>query len=165
MVAKERLPSLRGRTPPPRHVLGNAGLADVDAELEQFSMDAGSTPQRVGDAHLADQPANFQRCTWSAAAVPRFPAPIRSETGTVPTDHGIRLHNRQRLDGIWHQTIQPNKDQAIHRPEGQSLRQMPALDVKLMTKDQDLIPILHQSELMMYGKDVMERTSPGLRSM
>jgi hypothetical protein len=29
----------------------------------------------------------------------------------------------------------------------------------------DLIPILHQSELMMYGKDVMERTSPGLRSM
>jgi citronellol/citronellal dehydrogenase len=31
----------------------------------------------------------------------------------VPTDHGIRLHNRQRLDGIWHQTIQPNKDQAI----------------------------------------------------
>ena len=30
---------------------------------------------------------------------------------------------------------------------------------------QVLIPILHQSELMMYGKDVMERTSPGLRSM
>jgi hypothetical protein len=29
----------------------------------------------------------------------------------------------------------------------------------------ELIPILHQSELMMYGKDVMERTSPGLRSM
>jgi len=29
----------------------------------------------------------------------------------------------------------------------------------------NLIPILHQSELMMYGKDVMERTSPGLRSM
>src|SRR6266850_5413730 len=71
-----------------------------------------------------------QRCRDSSA--------IRSETGTVPTDDGIRLHNRQRLDGIWHQTIQPNKDQAIHRTEGQSLRQMPALDVKLMTKDQDL---------------------------
>ena len=36
------------------------------------------------------------------------------------------------------QTIQPSKDQAIHGTEGQSLRQMPALDVKLMTKDQDL---------------------------
>ena len=138
MVAKERLPSLRGRAPPPRHILGDAGLADHDAELEKLSMDSRRSPQRVGDAHLADQPANFQRCNWSAAAVPRFPAPIRSETGTVPTDDGIRLHNRQRLDGIWHQPIQPNKDQAIHRTEGQSLRQMPALDVKLMTKDQDL---------------------------
>ena len=35
---------------------------------------------------------------------------------------------------------------------------------RVVSKD-DLIPILHQSELMMYGKDVMERTSPGLRSM
>jgi hypothetical protein len=33
---------------------------------------------------------------------------------------------------------QPNKDQAIHGTKGQSLRQMTALDVKLMTKDQDL---------------------------
>src|SRR5215471_11513515 len=92
----------------------------------------------VGDAHLSDQPANFQQHSRSAAAVPRFPAPIRSETGTVPTDDGIGLHDRQRLDGIWHQTIQPNKDQAIHGTEGHSLRHMPSLDVKLMTKDQDL---------------------------
>jgi hypothetical protein len=54
------------------------------------------------------------------------------EAGTAPTDDGIRLHNRPRVDGTWHQTIQPNKDQAIHRTEGQSLRQMPALDVKLI---------------------------------
>src|SRR5215469_579236 len=81
---------------------------------------------------------NFQRYSWSATAVPGFPAPIRSETGTVPTDDGIGLHDRQRLDGIWHQTIQPDKDQAIHGTEGHSLRHMPSLDVKLMTKDQDL---------------------------
>ena len=138
MVAKERLPSLRGRGPPPRHILGDAGLPDLDAELEKLPMDARSTPQRVGDAHLADQPANFQRHGWSTAAVRRFPAPIQSETGAVPTDHGIRHHNRQRLDGIRRQTIQPNKDQAINGTEGQSLRLVPSLDVKLMTKDQDL---------------------------
>src|SRR6478736_8988154 len=50
MVAKERLPSLRGRAPPPRHMLGDAGLADLDAELEQFAMDPRRPPQRVGDA-------------------------------------------------------------------------------------------------------------------
>ncbi|WJR75922.1 hypothetical protein [Bradyrhizobium sp. NP1] len=60
------------------------------------------------------------------------------ETGAVPTDHGIRLHNRQRLDGIWYQSIQPNKDQAIHGTDGRSLRPVPSLDVKLMTKNQDL---------------------------
>jgi hypothetical protein len=113
-------------------------LADLDAELEKLSVDSRRSPQRVGDAHLADKLAYFQRCSWPAAAVPRFPAPKRSEAGTVPTDDGIRLHNRQRVDGIWHQTIQPNKNQAIHRTEGQSLRQMPAPDVKLTTKDQDL---------------------------
>jgi hypothetical protein len=41
MVAKERLPSLRGGTPPPRHILGHAGLADVDAELEKSPIGAG----------------------------------------------------------------------------------------------------------------------------
>src|SRR5262249_34931251 len=79
MVAKERLPSLRGRAPPPHHILGDAGLADLDAELEKLAMDSRRSPQRVGDAHLADQPANFQQYSWSAAAVPGFPAPIRSE--------------------------------------------------------------------------------------
>src|ERR1700755_1922625 len=33
MVAKERLPSLRGRAASPRHILGDAGLADLDTEL------------------------------------------------------------------------------------------------------------------------------------
>src|SRR6516165_8402286 len=40
MVAKERLPSLRGRPSPPRHILGDAGLADLDAELEKLPMDS-----------------------------------------------------------------------------------------------------------------------------
>ena len=90
MVAKERLPSLRGRAPPPRHVLGDAGLADVDAELEKFSVDSWRSPQRVDNAHLADQSPDLHRYSRSAAAVPRFPAPIQSETGAVPTDHGVR---------------------------------------------------------------------------
>jgi hypothetical protein len=49
-----------------------ATLADVDAELEKLSMDSRRSPQRIGDAHLADQSVNFQRYNWSAAAVPRF---------------------------------------------------------------------------------------------
>jgi hypothetical protein len=35
------------------------GLADVDAELEQFPMDARCTPQRIGVTHAPDQITSF----------------------------------------------------------------------------------------------------------
>ena len=43
------------------HVLGHARLSDIDAELEQFSMDSRRSPQRIGNAHLADELAYLQR--------------------------------------------------------------------------------------------------------
>jgi hypothetical protein len=39
LVAQKRLPTLRRRTSPARHILGNAGLPDIDPELEQFAVD------------------------------------------------------------------------------------------------------------------------------
>jgi hypothetical protein len=46
--------------------LGDAGLADLDAELEQFAMDPRRSPQRIGNARLADQPPYFGRNRRSA---------------------------------------------------------------------------------------------------
>ncbi|MGA8944510.1 MAG: MFS transporter [Pseudolabrys sp.] len=46
--------ALRRRPSPAHHILGNAGLPDIDPELEQFAMNARRTPQRIGDAHLPD---------------------------------------------------------------------------------------------------------------
>ena len=134
MIMNEPLPPLRWRASSPGHILGHARLADFDAELEQLTMDSRRPPQRIGDAHLADQPANFQRHHRSTAAAARLPAPIRSEPGTMPTDDSLRLHNRQCVESAWHQTLQPNEDQTIDDTKGQSLRQMPSLDVKLMRK-------------------------------
>ena len=54
MVAQKRLPALGRWSSPARHVLGDAGLADIDAELEQFAVDAWRTPQRIGNTHLSD---------------------------------------------------------------------------------------------------------------
>ena len=39
MIMKKRLPPLRWRASSPRHILRHARLSDIDAELEQFSMD------------------------------------------------------------------------------------------------------------------------------
>jgi hypothetical protein len=52
MIAQERLPALGRRSSPARHILGDAGLPNIDAELEQFAMNARRTPQWVGNAHL-----------------------------------------------------------------------------------------------------------------
>src|SRR5690242_2901030 len=79
MVTKERLPALRRRGPPPRHILGHTGLADLDAQLEQLAMDPRRSPQRIGNAHLADQLAYLRRYSWSATTAPRIPPPVRSE--------------------------------------------------------------------------------------
>src|SRR6476620_7496263 len=95
MIAEERLPTLGRRAPPPGHILGHAGLSDVDAELEKLAMNSWPSPEWIGDTHLADQLAYFQRHRPPAAAGARFPAPVRSEPGAMPTDHRLRLQNRQ----------------------------------------------------------------------
>ena len=56
MIADKGSPALGRRVSSPDHVFGDAGLADLDAELKQLAMDPRRSPQRIGNAHLADQP-------------------------------------------------------------------------------------------------------------
>src|SRR5260370_17869220 len=76
MIAKESLPTLRRWFSPLDHIFGHTRLPDFDAELEQLSMDPGRSPQRVGNAHLADKLAHLLRYSWSATTMSRLPAPI-----------------------------------------------------------------------------------------
>ncbi len=65
-IADKGSPPLGRRVSSPDHVFGDAGLADLDAELEQLAMDPRRSPQRIGNAHLADQPSYFDRNRRSA---------------------------------------------------------------------------------------------------
>ncbi|SHG19115.1 hypothetical protein SAMN05443248_0625 [Bradyrhizobium erythrophlei] len=76
VIAEECPPALGRRISSPDHVLGHAGLSDIDAELEEFSMDPRRSPQRIGNAHLADKLAHLHRNSWPAAPRFRFAAPI-----------------------------------------------------------------------------------------
>ena len=117
MIVEKGLPALGRRPSTPGHILGNACLTDIDAELEKLSMDPRRSPQWVCDAHLPDQPAYFERHRWPTATRSRLPAPIRSESGAVPTDNGFRLHNRQRIANLWKQPIETNEYQAVEDAE------------------------------------------------
>jgi len=80
-------------------------------------MDPRGSPQRVGDAHLADQPAYFQRNRWPATTTSRLPAPVRSEPGAMPTDDCLRLDDRQRIAHFMEQPIQTNEYQLVDGKE------------------------------------------------
>ena len=85
------------------------GLTNVDAELEEFSMNPGSAPQRVGDAHGADQLPDFERHLWSAAARSRRPSPEHAKTSAMPTDNGLRLNDHQSIHNARHNAIETGK--------------------------------------------------------
>src|SRR3954469_23148532 len=97
MIEKERSPALRRRSSSPRHVLGDGGLADIDAELEEFSMDAWSAPERIGKTDLPDQPPNFWRDAWPAGTPTRFPAPEGAKACPMPPDNCFRLYDREGI--------------------------------------------------------------------
>src|SRR4249919_934359 len=55
VVTQEGAPSLGRRSTTLDHVLRDAGLSDLEAELEQLAVDARRSPQRIFRAHLPDQ--------------------------------------------------------------------------------------------------------------
>src|SRR5713226_6525956 len=138
MIAKERLPALRRWFSSLDHILGHTRLPDFDADLEQLSMDPRRSPQRVGNAHLADKLAYLQRYSWSATTMSRLPAPIRSETRAMPTDDCIRLDDRQRIACFGKQSIEANKYQPIKNTKGLPSRRGSPQNVDLLPKHPDL---------------------------
>ena len=52
-------------------------------------MDAGSAPERVGEAHLPDQPPNFRRYARPAGTPTRFPAPEGAKACPMPPDNSL----------------------------------------------------------------------------
>src|SRR5712672_135729 len=122
MVTKERPPSLRGRNPPPHHIFGHAGLADIDAKLKKLAMDPRCSLQRIGAAHLADKLAYFYRHGRSSAAVLRFPSPIRSKSRTVPTDYGLRSDDCKCAIHLGKQSADASQYQPVNRNKSRSPR-------------------------------------------
>src|ERR1035437_4064750 len=61
MVAEKRPPTLRRWQPAAAHIPSDRRLGDLEAELEQFTMDAWCAPERVRAAHLANERAQLTR--------------------------------------------------------------------------------------------------------
>src|ERR1700722_5776406 len=135
MIAKERPPALGWRVSSLGHVLGHAGLSDIDAELEEFATHPRRSPQRIGNAHLADKLAYLRRYSWSATTAPRLPPPVRSEPGAVPFNHGLSRAVREDAGPIRTEKFRAGEYQASQQPERRPFRRFPLQHVKLMTQN------------------------------
>src|SRR6266496_2456349 len=89
-------------------------------------------------AHVTDQLAYLRRHLWPSPAGSRFPAPIGSEPCAVPTDHGIRLDDRQRAPNIGEQPIEADQYQSVDAAEEKPLWRGPPQDIDLLAQYQDL---------------------------
>ncbi len=86
---EEGPPALRRRPPVMDHVLGYCGLREVDAKLEQLSVDPGCAPQWVFAGHAADEVADLPADGRSARAVwAALPSPLQPKTDSMPARTG-----------------------------------------------------------------------------
>jgi hypothetical protein len=100
MILQESAPSLRRRLAWAHHVFADAAFADVDAEFEQFTVDARCTPTRILSAHPADQIADLAGNEWSSElAASHLPGPEQAKTGTrcqATTVSGLAMASAER---------------------------------------------------------------------
>src|SRR5450830_930781 len=132
MVTEKRTPALRWRPRVAAHIASDRRLSDLEAELEQFTMNVWSTPERVRPAHLANERAQLSRDLRSASTVARSPAPIRPKPSTVPANDRFRPDNRNRAKNGGEPVIKPNKQKTIGIVEVRSFRCPPAKHIDLL---------------------------------
>ena len=101
-------------------------------------MDSRSTPQRIGEAHGADQLANFERHLWPATARSRLPSPEQAKTRAMPTDNRLRLQDHQGIRNARRNPIEAGKNQTIEIAEGEPLWRFPSQHIELMAQRQYL---------------------------
>ena len=85
-------------------------------------MDAGSAPERIGEAHLPDQPPDFRRDAWPTGTRTRFPAPEGAKACPMPPDNGFRLYDREDVQNTRRDPIQADEDHTIEVAEDRALR-------------------------------------------
>ena len=133
MATQEGAPP-EGRSASLDHILRDAGLSDLKAELEQFAMDARRSPQRIVNAHPPDQRAQIRGDLRSASKRAGFPTPVPAKAGPMPTYQGLGPDNCDRLEDRWEPSIQLDEEQTIAIREPDATAHLPPQYDQLMSE-------------------------------
>jgi hypothetical protein len=109
VVGEERPPGLRGLGAPLRQEPGDGALGDVDAELQELPVDAGSTPQGIRRGHCPDEGGDFGIDRRAASGGPaRELGPVLAEASALPSQDGVGRHDEQSLPPAGPDSGQPD---------------------------------------------------------
>src|ERR1700751_3933478 len=136
VIAEKRLPALRRWPQAAAHVPSDRRLRDLEAELEQLSMNTRRAPKCVRAAHLANERAQLSRYLRSANTVAGSPAPKRPKPSTVPANDSLRPDDHKHIKDGRKPAIEPNKQKTIGIVQVRSLRRSPAKHIDLLPQDQ-----------------------------
>jgi hypothetical protein len=111
-------------------------LADIDAELEQFAMDARRA-QRLGNAHPADQVTDFGiRLRLTTAT--RSPSPVQAKAVAMPSDHGRWLDQDQGIEDLRPQSVESDPEQTVSQKAPKAMGALPPENDNLMSQRDEL---------------------------
>ena len=116
------------------HILRDAGLTDLEAELEQLAMNARRSPQGIFCAHPPDQRAQIRIDLRSASKRAGFPPPVPTEAGSMPTYESLGTDDRDGLENRWKPSIQHDQEQAIPIRELDATTHPPLQHNRLMSE-------------------------------
>src|SRR6266478_5019646 len=98
VILKEGSPSLRGRLRATRHETGNGPLGNLEAELEQLTMNARGTPERIGVRHGADEVRKLRADRRSTRSPPSgLPGPESAKALPMPPNYGLGANDVKSL--------------------------------------------------------------------
>ncbi len=130
------------------HIFAHARLADVNAEFEEFTVDARSAPKRVVAAHLANQFAYFLRHRWAAAlAAANLPSPKQSKSLPVPRDDGCRFDDAKSRTPFGPGSTKPSPQEPVE-----------AIELRLLHR------ALQYAKLVAEGDDLQLQRRPGSKN-
>jgi hypothetical protein len=141
-------------------VPGHASFRDLQPEFQEFSVDLRSTPARILVRHPADERTDFVGDLGPTALRPGPPTPVEAETGAMPADDGLGLHDEEDVGPVGPNAAQGSPEEPV-QPIQTGTGPLPLENCDLLPQGEDLqggvlATAEEDSDCAQEGKDELE---------